>query len=170
MRNNYEKRLNSINSNTPQKMIDNLFEELYAEYSGLLGFILTSYKLSIDEIKDIINDSFFKLYLNHNNVKNIKYFLITCAKNQVKNELNRKAKLLNLDDYIDYFSTSDLVENIDRKLAVENIKKSLSKEDCEIFDLYVIQGLTSKEVSETLRVKESTIRVRWHRIQRKLRK
>lgn len=170
MTNTYEKRLNAINSNTPQRKIDKLFEELYAEFSGLLGFILTSYKLSDDEIKDIINNSFFKLYLNRNSVKNIKYFLITCAKNQAVNELNRKAKLLDLDDYIDYFSTLEEIENLDRKITVENIKKSLSEDDHKIFELYVIQGLTSKEVSEILHIKESTIRVRWNRIQKKLRK
>ncbi len=106
-------KLNSIDKKTPQSKIDALFEALYSTYSGLLGFILSSYDLSNLAIKDIINDSFFKLYQNRGNIRDVKYFLISVAKNTAINELHRRQRFVSLEDYSEYFLAEDQTNEIE---------------------------------------------------------
>lgn len=108
------KKLNPIQKTTPQSKIDALFEVLYSTYSGLLGYILSSFDLPSSNIKDIINDSFFKLYQNRGNVRDVQYFLISVAKNTAINEPHRHQRFVSLEDYSDFFTTEYMGNAIDK--------------------------------------------------------
>ncbi len=162
------KKLNSIQKTTPQSKIDALFEVLYSTYSGLLGFILSSYDLPSSIIKDIINDSFFKLYQNRGNVRDVKYFLISVAKNTAINELHRHQRFVSLEDYSDSFMTEDMSNEIEAKLIIEKIMTLLNDEEKRIFNLYAIENMTSAQVGKRMNMNPNTIRTKWNRILKKI--
>lgn len=164
----YEKRLNTITRFTPQSAVDELFEEMYSDYSSLIGFVLLPYDLDDDSVKDIINESFFKLFQSRGKVRDVKYFLLTCAKNLAINEKKRVARFTSIDEYEDYFMSPDSRLDFNSKMLVESIVASLSEKEKEIFDLYILQDLSSREVAKLLRLNQNAVRVHWSRTLQKI--
>ena len=166
---NLTKRLNSINERTSQEQVDELFELLYKSYSGLVGFVSSLYLKDENSIKDIINESFFRLYLNRNKVRNIKAFLTTTAKNLCIDELKNQNKVTPVGDFIEVFETPRETFNEKTIRMLDFLERNFDKKELILFDLHLIKGYTFKEIALKQNVKESAIRVRWHRMILKLR-
>ena len=166
---NLTKRLNSMNERTSQEQVDELFELLYKSYSGLVGFVSSLYLKDENSIKDIINESFFRLYLNRNKVRNIKAFLTTTAKNLCIDELKNQNKVTPVGDFIEVFETPRETFNEKTIRMLDFLERNFDKKELILFDLHLIKGYTFKEIALKQNVKESAIRVRWHRMILKLR-
>ena len=163
------RRLNSINANTSQEAIDELFECLYGKYSGLVGFVASIYVKDEDTIKDVINECFFRLFLNKNKVKNIKAFLTTTAKNLCIDELKRQSKFVPVGDFIEAFEMPRESYNEKTIKMLDYLEKNFDKKELVLLDLHLIKGFTFKEIAIMENIKQSAVRVRWHRMILKLR-
>ena len=166
---NLTKRLNSINERTSQEQVDEIFDLLYKSYSGLVGFVSSLYLNDENSIKDIINESFFRLYLNRNKVRNIKAFLTTTAKNLCIDELKNQNKVIPVGDFIEAFETPRETFNQKTIKMLNYLERNFDKKELILFELHLIKGYTFKEIALKQDVKESAIRVRWHRMILKLR-
>ncbi|MCI6525054.1 MAG: sigma-70 family RNA polymerase sigma factor [Bacilli bacterium] len=170
MKPDFRKRLHSITCFTKQSTIDSLFEDLYATYAGLLGFVLASFDLDDDAKRDIINEAFFNLYLNRNKVEDVKYYLISSVKNKAINELKRRQRFVTLDDYYDYFSVSSVQQETEAKVVMEQLLESMTDEEKQLFNLYIIENMTSAEVAEILKMNSNTVRTKWNRLLAKIKR
>lgn len=166
---NLTNRLNSINERTSQEQVDEIFELLYKSYSGLVGFVSSLYLRDENSIKDIINESFFRLYLNKNKVTNIKGFLTTTAKNLCIDELKHQNRIIPCGDFIEAIECPRECFNEKTAKMLDYLNNNFDKEELLLFDMHLIKGYTLKEIARKTMNKESTIRVRWHRIIIKLR-
>ena len=170
MKPNFQKRLYQINRFTSQDTIDSLFRDLDATYAGLLGFVLASFDIDDDMKHDIINDAFFQLYLSRNNVDDVKYYLISSVKNKAINELKRRQRFVTLDDYYDYFSVSSVQQETEAKVVMEQLLESMTDEEKQLFNLYIIENMTSAEVAEILKMNSNTVRTKWNRLLAKIKR
>lgn len=170
MKPDFRKCLHSITCFTKQSTIDSLFEDLYATYAGLLGFVLASFDLDDDAKRDIINEAFFNLYLNRNKVDDVKYYLISSVKNKAINELKRRQRFVTLDDYYDYFSVSSVQQETEAKVVMEQLLESMTDEEKQLFNLYIIENMTSAEVAEILKMNSNTVRTKWNRLLAKIKR
>lgn len=148
MKPNFQKRLYQINRFTSQDTIDSLFRDLYATYAGLLGFVLASFDIDDD----------------------MKHYLISSVKNKAINELKRRQRFVTLDDYYDYFSVSSVQQETEAKVVMEQLLESMTDEEKQLFNLYIIENMTSAEVAEILKMNSNTVRTKWNRLLAKIKR
>lgn len=87
-------------------------------------------------------------------------------------DLSRKKKELPLDTALEIESKEDIEEELDRKNNIETVQKALLKlEDNErqLVVLRFFEEMQSKDIAQILNLNEGAIRVRIHRILKKLR-
>lgn len=157
-------------------------ESVINDYSGsLYKFIKShSYNLKIEDIEEIIADTFFVLWKNYKKMDlddRINNYLIGVSKNILFNKLRKnkiKYNSVNLEDYKDIVKTKDDVESLyekqDKVKFVEDIVNSMDKESKEIFILFYYEQRKIKEISKILGVSESKVKTRLHRIRKKIKK
>lgn len=157
-------------------------EKVITDYSGFLYKNIKnhSYNLKIEDIEEIITDTFFVLWKNYSKMDlddKISNYLIGVSKNILFNRL-RKNKIkfnnVNLEDYKDIVKTKDDVEKLyerqDKVKSIENIVDNMDKESKEIFILFYYEQRKIKEISKILGVSESKVKTRLHRIRKKIKK
>ena len=157
-------------------------EKVITDYSGFLYKNIKnhSYNLKIEDIEEIIADTFFVLWKNYKKMDlddKISNYLIGVSKNILFNRL-RKNKIkfnnVNLEDYKDIVKTKDDVEKLyerqDKVKSIENIVDNMDKESKEIFILFYYEQRKIKEISKILGVSESKVKTRLHRIRKKIKK
>jgi len=136
---------------------------LYDKYSGAMYSICLRYANNNDDAQDIFQQSFYLIYLKISQLKNpdalsgwIKRIFINTAL-----EFNRKniqLKVVNKDDDFQYNEISidnDALDDISTQEITSYIQK-LPKGCREVFNLYVIDGFSHKEIAEKLEVTVGT--------------
>ena len=160
----------AIKQKNSQK-IEYVFEEIYYEYGKLVGFIISKYINKREDIEELVNDvfiSFSKIILK-NEINNIKYYLVTQAKNVSINFLKSKNNNIDLvyeDKYIDnmYITNSKYYE------LINEMKQSLSDEEINIILLHTIYNYSFDELSKKLNKPLQTIATTYRRAVKKYNK
>ena len=157
-------------------------ESVINDYSGsLYKFIKShSYNLKIEDIEEIIADTFFVLWKNYKKMDlddKISNYLIGVSKNILFNKLRKnktKFNNVNIEDYQNIFSTKEDVESLyeeqDKMNFIENIIIDMDSESKEIFILFYYEQRKIKEISKILNISESKIKTRLHRIRKRIKK
>ena len=151
------------------------FEEIYNKtYYQVLKYIVCKCQ-NLEDVNEILQDTYVELYQTLKNKKNIKVkeepsYIIGIAKNIVKNYYKNKYKE---KSNIIYFSKDiednetqipseiDLEANIINKENIETIWNYLNNKNvliAKIFYLYYALGLKISEISEELKINESTVK------------
>ncbi|MBS4174391.1 RNA polymerase sigma factor [Bacillus sp. FJAT-49736] len=126
------------------------------------------------DAEDIVSETFRKAYENFSSLKdrsNLKAWLLTIARNTVYDYYRKKKSFLVKDEMDFYFEPLPFEDPFDQEGEMECLKKSLhhlSKEDLEITNLRYFAGLKFKEMSMVLERAEDTLRVKSHRITKKI--
>ena len=100
----------------------------------------------------------------------MKYYLISSVKNKAINELKRRQRFVTLDDYYDYFSVSSVQQETEAKVVMEQLLESMTDEEKQLFNLYIIENMTSAEVAEILKMNSNTVRTKWNRLLAKIKR
>ncbi len=157
-------------------------EKVITDYSAFLYKNIKnhSYNLKIEDIEEIIADTFFVLWKNYKKMDlddKISNYLIGVSKNILFNKLRKnktKYNSLNLEDYKDIAKTKDDVEKLyegqDKMRFIENIVDNMDKESKEIFILFYYEQRKIKEISKILGVSEAKVKTRLHRIRKRIKK
>lgn len=157
-------------------------EKVIIDYSGFLYKNIKnhSYNLKIEDIEEVIADTFFVLWKNYKKMDlddKISNYLIGVSKNILFNKLRKnkiKYNSVNLEDYQNIFSTKEEVESLyeeqDKVKFIENIVNDTDKESKEIFILFYYEQRKIKEIAKILGVSESKVKTRLHRIRKKIKK
>lgn len=147
--------------------MENDFTIVYNTLASDIFKLIFSYTLNIQDSKDILQNVFIKYFKNvkryPNDITQIKKILIRIASNQSKNFLASKwhARTTLLEDLSNYQLANEEVA------LIKELKKISYKYRIVIY-LYYYEGYKINEISDILKVKESTVKQRLKRAKEKL--
>ncbi|MEA4984262.1 ECF RNA polymerase sigma factor SigL [bioreactor metagenome] len=145
------------------------FDALYTLYSRrLYAFALKMTKSHLDA-KEIVQDTFVRLWLNRENVlpeDSFQSYLFTIARNTI---LNKMRTLINMPVFVDYMeymnehhlsadNTSEGMEMDEFRKKLEQAKETLPETQKNVFELSKELGLSHTEVAKQLNLSEQTVR------------
>lgn len=155
------------------------FNQIYNEtYHNILKFVICSC-YNIEDVNDIIQDIYLELYkaLNKKDILDFNRYVMGIAKNKIKKHYSFLYKIK------ENFSLKKEIDNISNDINIE--QELINKMDTEfiwdylksknviihkIFCLYYYEGLTLKEISELLKLKESNVKNLLYRTLKELNK
>jgi RNA polymerase sigma-70 factor (ECF subfamily) len=145
------------------------FDALYALYSKrLYGYALKLTK-SHHDAKEIVQDTFVKLWLNREHVQaneSFQSYLFTISKNTL---LNKVRTVINAPVFLDYLTfindqgvsennITDALDLDDFRMKLNIAKKSLTDTQQKVFELCKELGYSNAEVAIRLNLSEQTIK------------
>ena len=162
------KLIKAIKKKNKQR-IEQVFEEIYNEYYNLVCFIIYRYIKSKEDIEELASDVFLNFYnrINAIEIKNIKYYLVSSAKNLSINFLRNKR----LNTEIDIEAVNNYYDdntNTNSPL-IDDLEKELPKDDFYILYEHIVNGESLKAISEDLNMSYESVRKRYQRIVKKIR-
>lgn len=143
------------------------FKILYDTYSAnLYGFVFGLVK-SESMAKEVVNETFIKVWLNRENINpdlSFKSYLFKISRNNIIDLYRQQISNPVMEDYLDYCNSVQLSENnissqIDYDefvMRLQQAKSKLTERQREIFELSKEQGISSKEISQKLNISEQT--------------
>ena len=143
--------------------------ELYKlSYSYLMSICLR-YNKDKDTASEILNMGFLKILKNISIYKSeipfkvwIRRIMVNTLIDEYRKQKREKERVTYVDQYYDssdYADVNDALSNISCKQIYEEINK-LPNATKQVFNLYVIDGYSHKEVGELLGISEGTSK--WH--------
>jgi RNA polymerase sigma factor (sigma-70 family) len=153
-------------------------KQLYDKYVSSMLAICLRYSKSRDEAEDLIQEGFLKIFQNINTYRKhgslegwIKRIMINHALNQYKK--NRKipfAENVDLINESEILTLDDEIENTDPVPAETLLAmiQSLPEGYRMVFNLYVFEGYSHKEISEAMNCSENTSKTQLMKARRHL--
>ncbi len=144
---------------------NNFFALLISRYKEKFFYYLKRFTgFDSDEVEDVVQNSFIKIYINLNNFnKDLKFssWAYRIVHNEAIDEIRRKKRgSLPLFSDFDIPSDFDLLENIDGKIEKEKVAlvlKEVKEEYREILILRFFEHKDYKEISDILKKPMGTI-------------
>lgn len=151
------------------------------DFSPYLWKIITNSGINdINDIKDIISDTYLVLWNNQDNLdlnRELAPYLIGVVRIIIKryfSNISNKVIENNIEDYENFIQEFDDFEvNLEKKELNSYILKildTLKKEDKNIFIDFYYGEKRIKEISEKYKVSESKVKTKLHRLRNKIRK
>lgn len=144
-------------------------EIIVNEYSNYVFKIVDNIvgtSLNYQDKEDIVSDVFYLLWKHQDNIQsNLKSYIGTIARNCTYDKLK---KIKPVSDYNEE-TLFELEDSFIEILSMKEKINSLSKTEKELFNLYYVDGYKIKEISKILKLNSNLIKVRLHRLRKKLR-
>ena len=160
--------IKSIKSNN-QMNIESAFEKFYEYYKNLIFYISFKIVKRRDIAEEITNETFLRFF-NHlfqiDEKKNLKYLLVTIAKNLSLNEIKRANKELVLDNEL-ILSVNEVSSNWEE--VISPFKKYLLEEEIDIITYHFVYNYSFREIAELKNVTTNSITSKYHRAIKKMR-
>lgn len=149
------------------------FETLFNEYNKIVAYVIYQVVKDQEITKDLVQDTFFTIYnkIDQYDGGNLKYWIITIAKNIAINYYNRKLvkeqKIIKNDDFI-----NNLVEEEYLGLGKYDdlLNANFSQEEKDIIVYHVVFGYSYKEIGMIFNEKPKTIGKKCRRLVNELKK
>ena len=146
-------------------------EELYRLYSGRFFALCLKYSGSYEEAQDLLQDGFVKIFTGIEQFKNrgsfegwmTRIFINTAIKNSKKQHLF----LAITEDYPEQIQV-EYEEYLPDSDFLFEIIQELSPAYRHVFNLYVLDGLSHKEIAKLLQISEGTSKSNLARARQKL--
>ena len=151
--------------------------ELYKLYGDLVYNIIKYYCKDTHTIKDIRQEIFLKVYNNihkYNSEGSFEGWLRRLSKNFVidvirKDKVNLYVEYDYEKDYSEYQNLSDYDYEKDEKVGeIISLSKDLSGSYGLVFNMYFLDGMSHKEISEKLNISEGTSKSNLHKAKKKI--
>ncbi|MFO0435870.1 MAG: RNA polymerase sigma factor [Sphingobacteriaceae bacterium] len=149
-------------------------EYLFNTYSKTLFGICCRYIKDRDDAQDVLQDSFIKIFLNINQFTgtgNFEGWMKRITVNTALHFLKEKSKLKFEGTDNLYVLEDETEEEIDSDIKAEYIIECLNELPIgyrTIFNLFLIEGFSHKEIAEKLGIKESTSRSQYTKARKAL--
>ncbi len=151
------------------------FDEIYSAFSGAMYGICLRYSRCADDAQDILQESFIKIYNNANQYSLdkplaawIKTIVINTALTYIKK--NYRFELHEEDSYFDEQVEHDL-EFDDQETLKKMLLMFLNKLPDgyrTVFNLFVLENLTHKEIAEYLGISENTSKTQFFKAKKQI--
>lgn len=148
----------AIKSNNEEKILE-ACDLIYQKYQKLIYFIISKYITNVFDIEDLTQTVFINFFNNLEKIdltKNIKYYLVTSAKNISLNFI-KKQNRMDYDDVLIYQTKDQNNNNYLYCDLINDLQKYLNKEQINIIILHTIEGYTFKEIAKKYNKKTNTI-------------
>lgn len=141
-------------------------DELFGYYYPRLYHFSRSILKIENEIDDILQEVFVKIWLNRNKIGNADTFnawIFTITKNEVLNLIRAKLRDQTFKDELflrsvaEEYQTQNPVEFDEIKAGIDQIVTSLPEKRQQVFTLSRNEGLSNKEIALQLNISEKTI-------------
>jgi RNA polymerase sigma factor (sigma-70 family) len=153
-------------------------KQLYEKYVSSMLAICLRYSKSRDEAEDLIQEGFLKIFQNINTYRNhgslegwIKRIMINHALNQYKK--NRKipfaedVETINENEILSVHDEPEYIEPVPSETLLAMIQ-SLPEGYRMVFNLYVFEGYSHKEIAEAMNFSENTSKTQLMKARRQL--
>ncbi len=146
--------------------IDIIIEE-YSNYVYKIVSNIVSHNLTYQDKEDIVSETFYLLWKNQNKINtNLKSYIATIARNcSYKYLKNKNIDFEFQDDFLYEYEHNEI---IDKSLEINLKLDKLNEKDNKIFELFYVYGYKIKEISSILNLNSNVVKVRLHRIRKKL--
>jgi len=159
---------NNLNTIVKSLVSDNkkALDELYNYYYPRLYAFAKKFLKVEDDINDILQEVFIKIWENRKNIKNVETFnayIFTITKNAVVSYFREKTKLIAFESRVREMATAEgyLTENTaeykDIKEKVDQLIEQLPQKRQQIFKLSREQGLSNKEIASEMGISVKTV-------------
>jgi RNA polymerase sigma-70 factor (ECF subfamily) len=143
------------------------FEALYAEYFDLLyGYVFGMIR-SHNQAKEIVQDTFIKVWLHRAKIDpelSFKAWLFKIAKNQLLNDIKKNFSDPVFEDYLSHCENNQIVAQPDQefdlelfRIALVKAKQKLSPRQVQVFEMCKEEGLSATEVANKLNINEASV-------------
>ena len=154
-------------------LIEEAIKELYDEYYKLVYFCIVGIVENKLDTEDLVEEVFFKIYNLRDlldSSKNLKYYIITIAKNLAIDFLRKKKINVEVnDEYIlNYVAPSKNTPSFND--LIEMLEEYLTKEEIDIIIYHFLYNLTFDAIGKKLGKPASTIRTIYFRSLKKVKK
>ncbi len=150
------------------------FNELYDKYSGMVASVAYSYLGSADEVEDVIQETFLRVYKGIKRFKGdalLSTWIYKIAINVCKDMLNRRKRkaveLMDSQEMLDWMHYNTAEERHLDDLRTEELKKVLSKalnmlsnEDRMLITLRDVDALSYEEIGKRVGKPVGTVKSR----------
>ncbi len=139
------------------------FEQLYQSYSPYLMTICCRYLSDDSEAEDVLQDAFVKIFQNLPRFRprgdaSLKAWMSKIVINEALKALKKKGKFKKekIEDVGEEFQEEDIqTESVPTEVLLQMIRK-LPQGYRSVFNLYVLDGKSHREIARLLKIKEST--------------
>ena len=149
------------------------FRILTEKYASKLFGVCLRYMQDEDEAKDVLQDSFVKIFKNIDKYKPVGSFESWLVRITITTSLMALRKKKNGFSYLDAVENDNwyvepVVEQVLNEEDILNMILKLPYHYRIIFNLYVIDGYSQREIAELLQIKDSTVRTKLTRARKKM--
>lgn len=145
------------------------FNKLYEIYADVLYIFVLNLTKSHVEAKDILQETFMRIWKNRDNISleySFKAFLYKIARNLIIDSFRKQMDSVAFQDYICSDEYQQNVENnTEQEIYFEDFYKSLQQakqkltvKQKEIFELSREQGLSISQIAQQLNLSEQTVK------------
>lgn len=149
------------------KVIDDFSPYVKKIISNMVGE-----NLSNEDKEEIVADTFFILWKNRlNNILSLDWYISGIVRNLVKEKLRKSVLTYNILDYENNLSSENQDTLIERRLKISELNAKLNKLnsiDKKIFIEFYYYSKSIKQISKILNISEGNVKIRLHRIKKKL--
>lgn len=120
-----------------------------------------------EDVADAMQETILSALENIKYLKSDNYFKTWITKiliNKCNDILRKNSKIVQMEEYFDEGYTEDFIQSMSLKEGIN----TLSNEQKLVLHLYYVMGFNCREISEMLKEKESTVKVRLSRSRSKL--
>lgn len=147
--------------------VDASFNLIFKKFRYLVYYVAYDILHDDDEAKDIVEDTFIKMYekrADFINEKKIKNFLMVTAKNLSINRYNELKKHLSYSDDI-----KGVEDNANLSIYLDEFKDILDQEEYNYLVLHIMCGFSFREIAKNKNLTTSQVSSKYQRGIRKLR-
>lgn len=163
--------IHTLKGNNEQE-IDLAFQYLYDKYSKLVYVCILTLVGDKRDAEELTNDTFVRVFNNRKLLieqKNIKYYIVTIAKNLAIDFLRKKRVEIVLDnDFV--FSCVDTPKPAELESIIDALAKYLKDDETEIVLKHIIFGESFREIAEEYDKSIHTIKTKYFRAINKIHK
>lgn len=153
-------------------LIDDFYGYVYIVVKNSISVYITD-----EDIEEIISDVFVAIWKNSSSISNdanLKAYLAGITKNTIKNKYRKTQINFSISEYeeklIDNMNLEKIVEENEQNKLIQNSLDILKEEDYRTFIMFYYESKTIKEISQTLKISESKVKVILHRVRKKIKK
>lgn len=147
---------------------------LMERYTGLLWYVASQYLKNPEDVKECVNDTFTAFYFKRDAYQeekaSLSVYLTALVKNKAISVYRRQVARKEVDYEEGLLLEDRKLSMIEEKMDVERALKELRPEELEIIRMKYYDGMTIREIAESLKLPYETVKKRHQRSIKKLKK
>lgn len=169
-----EYRITDYVDNDNNLDLDKIIDD-YTPYIKTIIYNMAKDYLSIEDKEEILSDTFFILWKNKSNkILKLDAYLAGITRNLIREKFRKKTITYDISDFESVIKYEDNIEMfLEKQELLNDLKisyKFLNETDFKIIKMYYYSCKTIKDIASELCLSESNVKIRLHRVRKKLKR